>query len=408
MFWFKWISIIAVYPLVYAFSRIFSFGSYVFPCLLASVGAFFLVFYTSRKRFLEQMTLEALPYEESLFHEPRIAVLFVVKNEGERFIENVRDYLSLAGPIEVTVYDDHSEDQTVEMLRALQREIDPVTGKDYRDRLHIRSVPASEKRIHPKGIALEEAFHTIECDLFFVGDADTAISKETFSKALGYTLREGYDVLHLTRRNVEHGTLSYSIADADEIFVSGLQLLNMIPFNFTGSSFFISSKVASKINFPSQVYSEDSEIGRQANAFARKKGFSISCHTWERAPQTLFLLMKQRWKWNKYAMNQYFEQDFPVILLAVLLSANLIFGLLSLYSFNFLCTLVLAFCVLAFSLSSNLYIASKKLSEAFFSSCAYILMMLFQFGILLFILILFLPKDQRLGIRYVKTETTAK
>lgn len=41
MFWFKWISIIAVYPLVYAFSRIFSFGSYVFPCLLASVGAFF-------------------------------------------------------------------------------------------------------------------------------------------------------------------------------------------------------------------------------------------------------------------------------------------------------------------------------------------------------------------------------
>ena len=408
MFWLKWISIIAIYLLVYVFSQIFSFGNYFFPCLLTSAVVFFLVFYVSRKRFLQQLTLETLQSDEAVPHDARVAVVFVVKNEGERFVKNVRDYLSLTGPIQVYVYDDHSDDQTVEKLYALQCETDPLTGVDYRDRLHIRSVPVSEKRMHPKGIALEEAFHTIDCDLFFVGDADTAISGETFGKALNYLIRERYDVLHLTRRNIEQDTLSYSIADSDEIFVSGLHTLNVIPFNFTGSSFFISSKIAGKINFPSQVYSEDSEIGRQACVYARKKGFSISCHTWERAPQTLFLLLKQRWNWNKYAMNQYFEQNFPVIILAVLLSANLMFGLLSIYSFNFLCTLIGLFCALAFSLSTNLYIASKKFSEAFISSCAYVLVILLQFGILYFIQILFLLKDQHAGVRYCKTESLAK
>ncbi len=408
MFWLKWISIIAIYLFVYVFSQIFSFGNYFLPCLLTSAGVFFFVFYLSRKRFLRQLTLETLHSGDASPNNARIAVVFVVKNEGEQFVKNVRDYLGLTGPIQVYVYDDHSEDHTAERLYALQQSIDPLTGRDYRDRLHIRSVPFSEKKMHPKGIALEEAFHTIDCDMFFVGDADTAISGETFGKALSYMLRERYDVLHLTRRNIEQDSLSYSIADSDEIFVSGLHSLNMIPFNFTGSSFFISSKIAGKINFPYQVYSEDSEIGRQACVYARKKGFSISCHTLERAPQTLFLLMKQRWNWNRYALNQYFEQNFPVILLAVLLSANLMFGLLSVYSFNFLCTLVGMFCVLAFSLSTNLYIASKKFSEAFISSCAYILVILLQFGILYFIQILFLPRDQYAGIRYCKTESLAE
>jgi glycosyltransferase involved in cell wall biosynthesis len=405
MFWVKWVLIILIYVFFFVFDTLFAFGSYIFPCLLGSIGSFFIVFFFSRKRFLRQMIVENSELVDyDIPGSVKIAVVFVVKNEGEAFLRNLEEYLSLPDNVKIYVFDDGSTDGTYEKIIHVKSAHESKIGKPKEGRIVLSRVPSSFKKMHPKGIALEEAFHKVDCDIFFVGDADTRISPQTFNKSLVYMIREQLELLHLTRRNTEMDTLSYSIADCDEVFASGLHTLNMIPFNFTGSSFFITKKVAMKIEFPNRVYSEDSEIGKQAIALTKKRGFSISFHTLERAPHTVFLLLKQRWNWNKYALCQYFEKDFPTVLLAVILSANIIFGLFNIYSFNFIFTLFGMFMAMSFSLSTNLYIASKKLSEAFISSFAYVLLILLQFGFLYFIQILCLPRNQKHGIYYNKTK----
>lgn len=397
MFWLKWVFILLIYSFFFIFDMLFAFGALLFPCLISAVSAFVVVFYSSRRFFRRRLIKEktVLPGFRGL-EQQKIAVLFVVKNEGEAFIENLKQYLLFPENVVFFVYDDHSTDGSVEALTALQQQ--------YPDRVQIRSLPVSEKRIHPKGIALEHAFHNVDCSFFFVGDADTKISFDTFHRSLVYMNTRQLELLHLTRRNVEKESISYSIADADEIFVSALQTLHLVPFNFTGSSFFISSTIAKKISFSDQVYSEDSELGRQAKKLARRKDFSVSLHTLERAPSTLFLLMKQRWNWTKYAVSHQFENEFSVVLLAVLISANLMFGLFNIYSLNFLFILFSLFPLLAFSLSTNLTIGAKKTPEALSSSFAYIFLTLLQFGIIFFVQILFLPSHMIRGIHYQKTE----
>jgi len=292
------------------------------------------------KKLHSKIEIEEELYKDSEWKELKIFVITVEKNEGKVILDAVDHYLSFPENVKMRIYDDNSTDGTYEKLLEKREK--------YHERLEILRIKSTNKVLHPKGIGVEDAFHSIEADYFFVMDADSIVSFEDFKKGLFIADRQKIDVVHLTRRNDTIESAGYRIGDTDELMMVAMKSINLIPWNFSGSGFFIKGDVAKTLHYGSSVFSEDTEIGRQLRDSNFKIEYLITLEVHERAPLTLRRSFSQRMNWLKMGIPHYLKEEKGAIFVGNFIFAS--FTYLPFFAFSISSTLAIGVGGFAFGL----------------------------------------------------------
>ncbi len=301
-----WACSIGIYLFVFVIALYTSFVplwvEVAFFLLLLAFSSFFVLKYLNSRIHFEERA-----YKDAQWERLNIFIITVEKNEGKVILDTVDHYLSFPDNVKMRIYDDNSVDGTYERLIEKSR--------SYPGRIEIVRIKNTDKIIHPKGKGIEDAFHSIDADYFFVIDADSRVSFEDFKKGLYVARSQNIDVVHLARRNDTVKNIGYRIGDADELMMTGMKIIGLISWVFSGSGFFIKGEIAKKFNYEKKVFSEDTEMGKYLRDKGYKIEYFVTLSVHERAPSTLGKSFKQRINWLKMGIPHYLKEEKIAILL---------------------------------------------------------------------------------------------
>jgi len=284
--------------------------------ILFTALAFFVALVRIRGRLKneKEKAMGALPL--SHYH---LVVSTVFKNEGETVVHTVKEYLSFNNPPMLVFYDDHSDDDSYDSLKAIEAE--------NTQHFIIKRLERSKKILHPKGMGFEDLINKHDGDYYMILDADTLVKEEEVEKALNIMKQNDYKVLHFTRRNDLSDDLANHIGDTEEISSSINQVLGIFPWYFNGSGFIIRADAAKQMTYDAYSPSDDSQIG----LFLRKNNImvfdTLSLFAHEKAPKTIGKLMKQHSSWTKGGIHHYLEKERFTIFPPAFVSAYMLIAL---------------------------------------------------------------------------------
>ncbi len=351
---------------------------FVLSCFIM-VTFFLLCFIYLLKRLDKQVKYEKSAYENLISEKDvDVCVVVVVKNEGDTIINTVRHYLAFPEKLQMVVYDDGSKDHSIERLRKIK--------SNYKKRLEIRSLVKREIYIHPKAFGMEDAFNSIESDIFMVIDADTIINHSDFLKAISALKNETIDILHLARRNDKKNSVIDHIADKEELINLGLYLTKVNDNQFCGSGYLIRSEIAKGLKYDDDITSEDTYLLKFARNKAANIKYFFTLFAHERSPKDYVSIIKQRINWLNQSTPFYFKNFYLLLTIGHILISFSVTGLLLPISFGFVFTSI----ILSFFLAVQLSISIKILKESFLKTIFYTLLLILNMSLVIWPIHVFL------------------
>ncbi|BBJ27239.1 glycosyltransferase [Athalassotoga saccharophila] len=358
-----WVCSICVYLLVFLIGLYTSFV----PLWVILASFFALMIFSSffvLKHLLSRIWHEEKTYKDVKWENLNVFIIVVEKNEGAVIFDAVDHYLSFPDNVKMRIYDDNSTDGTYEKL--IEK------SKEYPGRIDIVRLKKADRVIHPKGRGIEDAFHSIESDYFFIIDADSRVSFEDFKKGLFAAKNQNIDVVHLTRRNDTANNVGYRIGDADELMMTGMKIINLIPWVFSGSGFFIKGEVAKKFSYEKDVFSEDTEMGKYLRRNGYKIEYFITLPVHERAPSTLGKSFKQRINWLKMGIPHYLKEEKIAVLIGNFVFASFTYLPIFIYSIPSLIVIGLGGFIFGLVFTTLKIVGKKSFLQSVFDTFIYI------------------------------------
>ena len=305
-------------------------------------------------------------------------IVVVVKNEGETIINTVKHYLSFPEKLLVLVYDDESTDNSIEMIKEL--------GETAASSLEIRKLVKRDIFVHPKAFGTEDAFNSVESDLFLVIDADTIITHSDFIKAISALKNEHVDVLHIARRNDKKNTLIDHLADKEELMNMSFHLTKLNSNQFGGSGYFVKNKVIKGLKYHKGITSEDTYVLKYLRDKGAKIKFFYTLFAHERAPKSYKLLIMQRINWLNQSAPFYIRHYFCLTTFMHILLTLSVVGVFFPLSIGF----IFSSAILSILFAIELSFAVKILKENVLNTIYYTFLFFLNLAIVLWPVYLFL------------------
>gem|GEM_PF-1714848 len=286
-----------------------------------------------------------------------VELCIVGKNENRDIIKTLEHYLSFPDSFKITVYDDQSDDGSYENMITL--------AEKHRGRLTIKRLVRSEKTLHPKGMGVESFIDETEADLLLINDADTIITLNDFEKALNFLIEKKYDVVHLSRRNDLSNAQSNRVSDTEEIANTALKLFGINEWCFPGSGILMMKEAAQVINYRDFVPGDDLEMGRQLKATGKEIYHFQTLFAHERAPENFRNFYNQRAKWCRNIAYHLLENEGSGSHIQATGSSFALFFLFGLSSPLSLIIIFIGIAYTLLSIFSSMILASRDFSKSF-------------------------------------------
>ena len=242
---------------------------------------------------------------------PPVSVVIAAYNEGKVIEKTLRSVLatSYTGPIEVIIVDDGSKDNTAE-------EVERFAGKDPRVRL-------IQQPNRGKAVALRNGVGHAANEMLVFLDADTIFEPQTIGELIApfsnpligavsgnarvgnrfqrpkypATLKEAWQVVRLTLRSfiARCQALEYICGfNLDRRAYTEWNCITVIP---GAVSAFRKSAIEAAGGFTHDTLAEDTDLTLTMHRLQYRMEFAPNAIAWTEAPETVWTLAKQRFRW---------------------------------------------------------------------------------------------------------------
>ncbi len=356
---FKWLSVISVYPLTLLaimYTRT-AFGLNIYAAVLITFTLLsVLLIYINFSRVLYREKNRTIDESCPEIGDKIVELCIVGKNEGDGIINNLKYYLTFPEFFKITVFDDSSDDGSYEKLLK-------ISGENP-ERLRVKRLERSGKILHPKGMGVETFIGETKADILLINDADTVIDVRDFENALDYLLSNGLDAVHLSRRNDISDSLATAVSDTEEICNTALKIFGISEWCFPGSGIMLTAAAARILDYSDFVPGDDLEMGRQLKQNGSKAYHFQTLFVHEKAPSNFRDFFSQRSKWCRNIAYHLFENEKFGTYVQVFASALTMFFLFGLTSPLSLAIVFAGIFYTFTGLFSNLLFAGKGFSKS--------------------------------------------
>lgn len=333
--------------------------------LILFLSAFALFFGITSFKVYHLKKYEEDTYAKISFDKTKmICITTACKNEGNTIIQTVKHYLNISENINFALYDDDSTDGSYEKLEKMVEQ--------YDGRLILKKLKKRDIQIHPKAFAIEDAFNTVVCDYFLVIDSDSMITKTDFKKAISSMINRDIDLLHITRRSNKKTFLSEKIGEIEELMFTGFRFLKFQDSVFGGSGFFVDSSLVKDFKYDETSLSEDTYLNNQLKKRTDKIEFFLTLNSYERAPETLKSLLKQRYNWINMALPCFLEHELLQISVWNIMFIIMFVSLFNPLGIGFLLVALSSGILLGMELAMSIYVSDETLFGTFIYTLCYI------------------------------------
>ncbi len=345
-----------------------------------AIVVFLSILWIMTSRLVKKIRAEKSAYAvDHMDQSQKICVFSVCFNENTTIQQTIHHYMQFPANVHMVVYDNYSTDNTYELLMEAQ--------KLFGDRLTIRKLPKKEIFVHPKGLAREHAFQTVDTDFFVDIDADTIIEWEDFRKAISAMISQEIDVLHFARRNDQKPLFTYRLAEVDEWMEMGLKVLRLQPWVFAGSGYIVRQSVVSGFSYHKTAISDDHYLFKKIKERTQRIEYFYTLFAHERAPETFKGFIRQRINWLTHGIPYYLLHEYMAISLGTLLFSLVVSSLFIFQSIFFLVPLGVVSTILAIEISFHSVLLKSSILKTIFYTFIFLFAMIFVFSVIYFYII---------------------
>lgn len=258
--------------------------------IISSYSAILLKIKEKSDKTKKPMNSDTKNFSSTDYDYPVISILFPLKNESKIICNSIDKVFEIDYPLDkinIVVIDDHSTDNTLEVLNSYSKK---------------EKITILENDQEPgKASSLNKALQYINTEFVLILDADHYMSKDFLKKGIQFfndkdvALVQGMNTIRNGKRSL--------ISKLVEIEYNGLQQVFYYTRNaalFLGSGgLFRCESLRSTGNFNNDIPTEDWEMSYRLHQKGYKIIFCNKISTFELAPEKIKDFLKQRYRWMR-------------------------------------------------------------------------------------------------------------